>query len=247
MARHGTGAPQRTASATTSWRPVALAVLVLAVSNFATNRLLPDWAYVPWGIGIVVVLLAIAAWDRCGPDELGLGRATWGSGFRLGGAVFAAVLAGYLIALAIPATREFFDDARVRDAGTGEFLYQVIVRIPVGTVLVEELAFRGVLLALLMRRTTVRWAVLASSALFGLWHVLPAIGIEEANPLLADWLGAGIGPVLAVVGAVLGTTAAGLVFCWLRLRSASLLAPVLLHVATNSLGFAVSWVYLHLR
>jgi membrane protease YdiL (CAAX protease family) len=34
----------------------------------------------------------------------------------------------------------------------------------------------------------------------------------------------------------LGTTAAGTLFTALRLRSGSLLAPALLHLATNSLG-----------
>jgi membrane protease YdiL (CAAX protease family) len=39
-----------------------------------------------------------------------------------------------------------------------------------------------------------------------------------------------------VVGTVLLTTVAGAVFCWLRVRSGSLLAPVLLHWALNGLG-----------
>jgi uncharacterized protein len=44
---------------------------------------------------------------------------------------------------------------------------------------------------------------------------------------------AGIG---AIAGAVLVTTVAGMMFCWLRERSGSLLAPILAHWATNSLG-----------
>jgi membrane protease YdiL (CAAX protease family) len=40
----------------------------------------------------------------------------------------------------------------------------------------------------------------------------------------------------AVLLVCLGTAVGGLVFSWLRLRSGSLLAPVLLHLATNSLG-----------
>lgn len=49
----------------------------------------------------------------------------------------------------------------------------------------------------------------------------------------------GAGPVLvglAVLFGCLATTAAGVVLTWLRLRSGSLLAPLLLHLATNSLG-----------
>jgi len=39
-----------------------------------------------------------------------------------------------------------------------------------------------------------------------------------------------------VVLACLGTSAAGVLFAELRLRSGSLLAPALLHLATNCLG-----------
>ena len=44
-----------------------------------------------------------------------------------------------------------------------------------------------------------------------------------------------------MLGAVAATFAAGLAFAWLRLRSRSLLAPVLAHAATNGLGLAVAW------
>ncbi len=56
--------------------------------------------------------------------------------------------------------------------------------------------------------------------------------------------GAG-GQVLVVLGAVVVTFIAGLVFCWLRLRSRSLIAPVVAHLATNGLALAVAWVTLH--
>jgi membrane protease YdiL (CAAX protease family) len=35
------------------------------------------------------------------------------------------------------------------------------------------------------------------------------------------------------------------VFCWLRLRSRSLIAPVMAHLATNGLALAVAWFTLH--
>ncbi len=40
------------------------------------------------------------------------------------------------------------------------------------------------------------------------------------------------------------TLVAGLLFCWLRLRSRSLLAPVLAHLATNTVAFTAVWVVL---
>ena len=43
------------------------------------------------------------------------------------------------------------------------------------------------------------------------------------------------------------TFVAGLVFAWLRLRSRSLVAPVLAHVATNGLALVAAWAVAHQR
>jgi len=115
------------------------------------------------------------------------------------------------------------------------------VVIPLGTVLPEELAFRGVLLALLGRRYGVRAGTLLSSGLFGLWHVLPSLGGGVANATIAGVVGAdAAGSAVRVVVTVLFTSLAGMVLCWLRLRSGSLLAPVLAHWTVNGLGVIVA-------
>jgi membrane protease YdiL (CAAX protease family) len=69
--------------------------------------------------------------------------------------------------------------------------------------------------------------------LFGLWHVPPVW--NTANGSTVARIGAAIATVIA-------TTVAGVVFCWLRLRSRSLVAPMLAHVATNSVTFVVAWM-----
>ena len=56
--------------------------------------------------------------------------------------------------------------------------------------------------------------------------------------------GGGCGMTLAVGAAVLGTALAGLVFCWLRIQSRSLLAPMGLHLATNSVGYLAAYFVL---
>jgi uncharacterized protein len=120
-------------------------------------------------------------------------------------------------------------------------LRAVLVVIPLGTVLPEELAFRGVLLALLGRRYGVRAGTLLSSGLFGLWHVLPSLGGGVANATIAGVVGAdAAGSAVRVVVTVLFTSLAGMVLCWLRLRSGSLLAPVLAHWTVNGLGVIVA-------
>ena len=51
---------------------------------------------------------------------------------------------------------------------------------------------------------------------------------------------------IAVLETMLSTAGAGLLFDWLRLRSGSLLAPMLAHAATNaSADLAGQWVVLH--
>ena len=41
--------------------------------------------------------------------------------------------------------------------------------------------------------------------------------------------------------AVLGTTVVGVVLCRLRSLGRGLLAPVIVHLATNSSGFTIAW------
>lgn len=137
----------------------------------------------------------------------------------------------------LPITRGFFEDERVQIGnGLGELAHQALVRIPLGTVLFEEVAFRGVLLALLMQRMGTRSAVLVSSTLFGLWHIVPTLGAANTNDI------GGLSQAGTVAGAVVITFVGGVVFCALRLRSGHLVAPVLLHLAFNVTGYALSWV-----
>ena len=48
-----------------------------------------------------------------------------------------------------------------------------------------------------------------------------------------------------VLVAVAVTSIAGLAFCWLRLRSRSLIAPIMAHIATNGLALTVVWFAVH--
>jgi uncharacterized protein len=114
----------------------------------------------------------------------------------------------------------------------GGVLYQATLRIPLGTAVFEEVAFRGVLFALLVRTMGTASAMAVSSVVFGLWHVPPTMVALQVNGVVVS-SAAGVG---AIAGAVLVTTVAGMMFCWLRERSGSLLAPILAHWATNSLG-----------
>ncbi len=213
-------------------------VPVLGVWNNLVVHRLPGrpGSYVVANVAATAVLLAAARVSGLSWAELGLDRRRLAAGARWGGACAAVVAAGYAAALALPAVRPLLADARAAGLDGGELAGEVLVRIPFGTVLWEEVAFRGVLLAALARLLPRAGAIAASAALFGLWHVRPTLGALAANDL-AD------GPLArtgAVVLACLGTAAAGVLFTGLRERSGSLLAPVLLHLATNTLGLGAA-------
>jgi uncharacterized protein len=222
------------------WLPVAVTVGILAVSNVASNRAFTGWGYVPWNV-IVAALVVVVARRIDLVRRIDLGLSNVRRGLQVGGVLFGAVAVVYAVALALPATRDLFRDERVGDRSAIALVAETLVRIPLGTVLLEEVAFRGVLLGQFGRRLGWRLGSFVSSALFGLWHVLPSLGINKVNPALRD---AGVSRPVAVVGAVVLTTIAGCFLSWLRLRARSLLAPLLLHVATNSLGFTAAWFVL---
>jgi membrane protease YdiL (CAAX protease family) len=206
-------------------------LLLGAWNNVVVPRFPVGW-YVPVNVAATGALLAAARRSGLSWADLGLAREPAGAGLRWGGAAGAVVAAGLAVALAVPALRPLLTDARVAGLDAAGVAGQALVRIPLGTVLWEEVAFRGVLLAALARVLPLRTAVLVSAAVFGVWHVRPTISAVAANDLVT-----GPVPTALVVGAgCLATAVAGLVFTWLRLRSGSLLAPVLLHLATNCLG-----------
>jgi len=221
---------------------MTLVVALAAAGNAATNLLLPAALYVPAAllIALLAVLIAVRI-GGCDARDLGLADEHLGRGLRHGAAAMAVVAGLLVVGAALPATRELFADRRVDEHSVAALLYATLVRIPFGTALLEETLFRGVLLGLGLRRWSPRVAVAWSSALFGLWHVLPAGGLSGYNPVLADALHGPTGRPVVTAAAVAATALAGGCFCWLRLRAGSLLAPVMLHVATNSFAYAVAW------
>ena len=75
-----------------------------------------------------------------------------------------------------------------------------------------------------------------TSGVFGVWHIRPTLQALRANGLAGDRGRA----VAGVTAGVAATTAGGVLFSWLRERSGSLTAPILLHVATNSGGLVTA-------
>ncbi|GLW96216.1 CPBP family glutamic-type intramembrane protease [Microtetraspora sp. NBRC 16547] len=238
--------------------PLVCALGVLAVANVSNNRIARRWAPVT-SVAATVALLAIARRDGLTWADLGFQHADRGA--RLGGALAAGVVIGYAAGVASPRTRPLFLDERALALSRTRLLEEIMVQVPLGTVLLEEVAFRGVLPALFGRPFPSRTAAAAAAVSFGLWHVLPAMDMARANPALGhltagdstqaggagaeDGAGAEAPPAGStgrlVAGTVLSTALAGTAFQELR-RRGGLLAPSLTHLATNSFGYLAARV-----
>jgi membrane protease YdiL (CAAX protease family) len=214
---------------------LALVVAVLAARNLG-EMALPGPAYVPTNLALGAGLVALVRRSGWSWEELGLARRHLGRGLAVGGVVAAVAVATMVVGAALSATRALFDDERVPVDATGwERLYQTVVRIPLGTVLFEELAFRSVLLAVLCRRLSSPAAVAVDSALFGVWHIVPTLATARANDIV------GLGRLGLVLGSVVATAVGGAVFCALRLRGRHVVAPALLHLGFNDAGYLLAW------
>jgi membrane protease YdiL (CAAX protease family) len=209
----------------------AAAVVVLGVINVTDHTLHPPW----WvrameGAG----LLLWARLEGLTWTQLGLGRSCLRAGCTWGLGAVGAVVGVYAVGLLAPPTRPAFQDVRY-DLSLPDALYTAFVVIPLGTVLLEELAFRSVLWGMLSRHLR-EWQVLVTtSVIFGFWHVIPALRVGETNRGVSDAVGSA-GSWVLVVGTVALTTVGGLVFGELRRRSGSVLAAAGAHWATNALG-----------
>lgn len=198
------------------------------------------WAIRSVDADLVVALAAAAALALVGRAsglswaDVGLARSTWRRGLIWALVSLGVVIAGYALVLATPLD-VLLDDDRY-DEGWRQAWVTALVVVPLGTVLWEELAFRGVLWAQLRRRWTTRVATIASSLLFGLWHALPALRFADANEAVgavADSSNATVGTVIVTIVA---TAAGGVILCEVRRRSDSLLASIGLHWAINGVG-----------
>lgn len=215
--------------------PLALWSVTAVAWSLVANLIVGDLGYAPRNLLLTTGLLLIAyllGWNRA---DIGLDGTAARRGLRWGalavGVIGTVVFAAFLLAAEVPALSGLLSDDRAA-LSSGSLLAAVAWKIPVGTVLFEEVLFRGVLLKAAMRRHRTTVAVALTSVVFGLWHVAPTIVGLQANGVDPGSL-AGIG---AIVGTVAVTSVAGAAFAWLRLRTGSLLAPMLAHWATNAFG-----------
>lgn len=237
--------PSQWLVAPTSPQPVgihlaAIIALVLYANVIVNEVLSPPW-YVPFNLAVLGVVMFIARRAGTTDEALGVGRRHLQRGLIVGGLIALVLVALLAAAVAIPDTRDAFRDDRIVEGSAGLSLYHALFRVPIGTALYEEILFRGVVFGMLARRTSALAAAAWSSLLFGLWHVLPALDAIETNPI-GDAFGATWTPVVA---AVVSTFLAGLFFVWVRLFAGSIVAPIIVHVSSNSTAILAATFVVH--
>lgn len=212
----------------TTQRAILGVIALLAAYNALVNEVLPEAVH-----GVAAACTGLLLWRvgrRAGlsADAVGVGRDGVRAGVGWGLATAAAVVVAIAVIGTLPATQSNFEDASVGALELPSVLWEVAIRIPTVTAGFEEFAFRGVLFALLVLVMPVRRAAIVQAALFGLWHVLPTHGP---------------GSTWADVALAVGfTSVAGIVFAALRWRSGSVIAPLLLHTATNGATLVTAWL-----
>lgn len=215
---------------------IVLAVLLVAYNNAA--NLWPPFnkqLFVPMNLAAAaaVAALAFGALDL-GAEEVGIAHLEFGDALLGIGA--AVVLTAPLFVIARSSRwRRALVDERVSELRGGGLALYTLVRIPLGTALLEELAFRGVLFGAWSSHGKLSAAVFSSVA-FGLWHIAPTLNAVRANRPEAATGSA----LLVIGGAVAFTTVAGLALVWLRIETSGLAAPFFMHASVNSLATVAS-------
>lgn len=214
---------------------------IMVAANLALN-LVAEKFYVPLAIIFAIGVAAIGLGFGLDLEHLGLATNT-----IVPGLVWAAIAVGvvavifFLAALIRPA-RVLFADERATSAPGRQIARRMLIDVPLGTVLLEETVFRGVLYGMLWQSFNQVVAIVGTSVLFGLWHVLPAIPSHESHEAVRKAVGTSIwGKLAAIALTVLGTAAAGIGFALTRWWTGSVFPAIGLHWALNGLGLFAAW------
>lgn len=205
-----------------------IALLLICNLAFVYSK---GWLRWTWQLLSFGGLFAIIKFSGLSIEEIGLTRARLGTGLKYGLAMIAVIFIVFLALYLI--NQNLFSDKRY-DQSLRTALISALFIVPLQTVLFEELAFRGVMPALLKNIGASFWLTLITSAvLFGLWHIATApkgnlVGVSSSSNLL-------------IIGVVFAATAsAGAILYFLRYQSDSLAAPIAIHWFVNGLAIVLS-------
>jgi membrane protease YdiL (CAAX protease family) len=204
------------------------------VAALALGRLPPAGGLTGVAIGFQLIALA-AIWARwvagVGLRDLGLGRSGAGRSGAIGLLVaLAMVLPALIILKNPPILGDPVTYAPVERISPAVLLWRVFVSMPLDTVVPEEIAFRGVLLAALRRRFAAGPAVALAALPFVLWH-----GVILSRTLGLTNLGADpFRLALGLIGGVAALFIGGVLFGALRVATGHLAGSLAAHWGFNA-------------
>jgi CAAX protease family protein len=191
-----------------------------------------SWQFVVAGVALVVFSIAAARVLRLDATSLGLRRGGVFRGAAIGsvtGAAIAAAAAGVMVGVA-PAVlgQPIVYEPLSRVAG-GDLIPHILLFLPFGAVIPEEIAFRGTLLGGMLARYGVRSAVMVSAGAFALWHGTVAV-VTVLNTTIPAVL-----IVPAIAGALAVLLVGGAIMASLRVATGTLMSSIAAHWAFNAI------------
>lgn len=222
---------------------VIIFLVIISIYSLVITHVIPQRYYSFSNVLIALGSIAYGLVDGLGLRDMGIGLHAAGTSLII--VVIMLLLIGVVLSLSylIPPLKRLMSEGPSKRSNKNEALHELLVRIPFGTALSEEIIFRGVLLGLLLQDVSRIHAIIASAVAFGLWHIVPTLQTVRANDAFKDLIGdKKHHHVLSIFTTVLVTGTAGLVFAWLRLFADNLIAPWLVHTFVN--GFAIGNAYI---
>ncbi len=211
-------------------------VFVLAY-GYVIARFVPKRWYVLTNIltaagSLLYARLVGASWENLGLSAHYLIRGT-----LVGIVISIPIIIGIVAVAAIPLFRNLFSDGPSKHKSSRMTVFELLLRIPFGTALSEEVIFRSVLLGLLLSTYSTLWAVALSSMLFGIWHIIPTLNTLSSNDSFSELIDEQrhrrIGYLLLTI---VVTMVAGAGLSWLRMWTDSVITPWVVHTCINSVA-----------
>ena len=202
-----------------------------AAAYLAGSALPHGGAGVLFGVTLVAAVLVIARLEGLTLADLGLRRERLALGAGIGFVLALLAVGGAILVLRFPPlVGGPVTYAPLAAVAPAELATRIALTMPLDTVIPEELAFRGLLLAQLLRRYRAPAAVALSALVFAAWHVVIVLATLAETNLAPDPLFGALG----LAGAFLAVFAGGVFFATLRLVTGSLAAPLAAHWGFNT-------------
>lgn len=213
------------------------AIGMIAGYNVVQNTFLIERGYVTGNVVVGAALIGLGRRSGSSLEQMGLIPRLTSDGRRFMAAAATTAIITIAAGVAHPKTRTFFRDERARGESWQDVRHNTLIRFPLGTAMFEEVVFRGVLPPLLARSE--KAGDLLSSALFGLWHVIPTARVLGGSPL-----GGSANPVRTVAAGSAAAGVGGFLLACARRKSDSTILPWMLHSLLNItiyLGGVTAW------